>query len=54
LLFSFFACSAGLIVRRSSSLTLLTSHRFCHYLPRRQPAIAHRMFDLGPTQTDVG
>jgi hypothetical protein len=39
---------------RSSSLTLLTSHPFWHYLLRCQPAIAHRMFDLGPTQTDVG
>jgi hypothetical protein len=33
---------------------LLTSHPIYDRLLRRQPAIAHGVFDLGPAQTDVG
>jgi hypothetical protein len=33
---------------------LLTPHPIYDRLPRCQPAIAHRVFDFGPAQTDVG
>jgi hypothetical protein len=45
----------GLFVRDSSSgVTLPTPNPGCDPLTRYQSAIAHGVFDLGSTQTDVG